>query len=109
MSFEDLLTDTCMIYNRTVDETAKTAKETFTAQSTLEKCRVMKRAASTVNPEKTQHGMVIRTVIAMRAGATVSVRDRILHENRMYEVIEVIQPRDGASVHHKNCLCEGVE
>lgn len=107
MSFNRLLSDECLIYNRSVTS-GKVTTESFSAQSSSVKCRVLKRIANTVNPEKTQYGTQIRTRIVLRKTETIARRDRILHDGTMYEVIELSKPFDRRSQHHIVAFCETV-
>jgi len=103
---EDLLIDTCTIQKRTVDSTGKTSKETWST-GTSSKCRVMRRASNR-NLEKTQHATSLSTVFALPKGTDIAIRDRISHESRIYEVIEVVKPMDSAEIHHIVAITEAI-
>jgi len=106
MSFSSLLSDSCIIKNRTVTR-GKTDTEAWSAQAPT-KCRVLKRERFTASGEKVQHATRVRTVFVLPKSAKLSVRDRIEHESRVYEVIEVIQSRGARNLHHLNAVCDTV-
>lgn len=107
MSFSQLLSDSCTIYNRTVTE-GMTDTESWTAQSSAVPCRVLKKSHSFRTEEKTQRATYVSTVFVLKKSATIAVRDRISHESRMYEVVEVVTARGASQAHHKNAICEAI-
>lgn len=106
MSFSSLLNDSCIIKNRTVTH-GKTDTESWQAQAPI-KCRVLKRERYTASGEKVQHATRVRTIVVLPKSAKLSVRDRIEHESRVYEVIEIAKSRDARKIHHLNAVCDTV-
>lgn len=106
MSFTSLLSDSCIIQNRAVTS-GKVDTESWKAQDRV-KCRVLKRERSSVSGEKVQHATRVRTVFVLPKSAKVFVRDRIEHDNRIYEVIEVVESRGSRNIHHVNAICDAV-
>ena len=106
MSFASLLSDSCIIQNRTVTS-GKTDTESWKVQAPI-KCRVLKRERHNVNGEKVQHATRVRTIFVLPKSAKLSVRDRIEHESRVYEVIEISKPHGAQSLHHVNAICDTI-
>ena len=106
MSFHSLLSDSCIIQNRTVTS-GKTDTESWEAQVPT-KCRVLKRERHTVRGEKVQHATRVRTIFVLPKSAKVLIRDRIEHDNRIYEVIEISKPHGAQRQHHINAICDTV-
>jgi len=106
MSFTSLLSDSCVIQNRTVTS-GKVDTESWKAQDSV-KCRVLKRERRSMSGEKVQHATRVRTVFVLPKSAKVYVRDRIEHDGRAYEVIEVVKPRGTRNMHHVNAVCDAV-
>lgn len=106
MSFSSLLSDSCVIKNRTVTH-GKTDTESWQAQ-TPTKCRVLKKERFLASGEKVQHATRVRTIFVLPKSAKLSVRDRIEHGSRIYEVIEIAQSRGERSLHHLNAICDTV-
>lgn len=106
MSYDGLLADSCVIYTRTQSD-GKVKAGSYTAGSPVP-CRVLKRIANTVSPEKTQFGTQMRTRVCLRKTETIARRDRILHDGVMYEVIDLVKPFDAVSQHHTVAICETV-
>jgi hypothetical protein len=107
MTFTDLFNDTCTIQKRTVTQ-GKTVTEAWTDQvPTI--CRALFQAISSRNLEKTQYATTIRVRFCLPSTASISIRDRIKHAGRIYEVIHVTPTIDGeGSVFHKVAVCEGI-
>lgn len=106
MSFSSLFGDTCVIQRRSVAR-GKIDTESWKARSPT-KCRVLKRERSSVSGEKVQTATRFRTVFVLPRSAEIAVRDRIEHENRIYEVIEITQSRGRKRLHHLNAVCDAV-
>ena len=105
MSFNDLLVDSCDILRRTVNTSGMSDTESWAFLSTA-KCRLFKNAASLYDSERTQHATIIRTRFALKAIENIRIEDRISHEGRSYEVIEIIAPFRGQTKHHKVAVCQ---
>lgn len=101
----DLLTDRCTIQARTVTR-GMTDVEAWSSQADPTPCRLLKRSAVKGNAEKTQYSTVISARFALPLSAVISIRDRILHEGRVYDVVEVIEPFAGTAKHHKVAVCD---
>ena len=108
MSYEGLLPDRCMIQARTLDPSGKTKTESWIDQAAETQCRAMFQAISRSNPDKTQNATSIRTRFALPKAAVVTIRDRIRHAGRIYDVIHVTAPFDAYELHHKIAICEAV-
>ncbi len=110
MNFGYLLNDQCTILNRTENKAGMVDTETWTAQALPVRCRVMKqinrRKTSPDGAEKVKYGTFVFTNIVLLKSTVIDIHDRISHENRMYDVIEVSQPRDSRGVHHLVAICE---
>lgn len=106
MSFSSLLSDSCIIQNRTLTR-GKTDIEAWQAQAPI-KCRVLKRERYSASGEKVQHATRVKTIFVLPKSAKFTVRDRIEHESRVYEVIEVVKPRGARHLHHVNAICDTV-
>lgn len=106
MTFSSLLSDTCVIQKRTVKR-GKTDTESWKAQASIG-CRVLKRERASAQGEKVQHATRIRTIFMLSIGAKIAIRDRIAHEDRVYEVIEIVQTRGVRLPHHLNAICDAV-
>lgn len=105
MSFADLLVDSCTIQNRIVDDSGMTDTESFTSQDPVS-CRVFKNSATLFNAQKAQHATAIKTRFALPVSAVIAIRDRISHEGRIYDVVEVVAPFGSNEKHHKVAICE---
>lgn len=106
MSFTALLKDLCTIENYVRDRTLKTATETWNAQKVETRCRVLKREASTYNPEQGTSTTKLRVRIVLPKSAIIGTRDRIVHDGRRYEVLE-INLAGGYGTHHIVAICNG--
>jgi hypothetical protein len=103
VSYSDLLVDSCQIYTRTVDTSGMTDLEAWAAGTTVP-CRVLKRAATLFNAEKTQHTTAIKSRFALQD--SVATGSKLLHEGRFYDVVEVIEPFNRQQKHHVIAVCE---
>lgn len=106
MSFSALLNDSCIIQRRIVTR-GKVDTESWQPSDKIS-CRVLKKERYQAQGEKVQRAQRIRTIFVLPKGSNVALHDRIAHEDRIYEVIEVISPRDSSSVHHINAICDAV-
>lgn len=108
MSILMLMSDSCTILARSVTA-GKIDAESWTAQATPTKCRVLKQAISPRSTANTQRSTVIRTRFALPPTAVIALRDRIQHGQRVYDVIEVTPATDGTGRHsHTVAVCEGI-
>jgi len=105
VSLLSLLADTCTIRRRTLVTSGMTDTETFADAGTA-RCRLLKNSATLFNAEKAQHATAIKTRFVLPVDTIVAIRDRILHEGRAYEVVEVIAPFNTRQKHHKIAVCE---
>lgn len=106
MSLSSLLSDSCIIQNRTVTR-GKTDVESWHDQAPT-KCRVLKKERFLASGEKVQHAARVRTIFVLPKSAKLFVHDRIRHEDRVYEVIEVTKSMDARALHHLNAVCDTV-
>ena len=106
MSFTSLLNDSCIIQNRTVTS-GKIDAESWKAQDPI-KCRVLKKERYLASGEKVQHAARVRTIFVLPKSAKLSVYDRIEHESRVYEVIEISKSHGAQNLHHVNAICDVV-
>jgi hypothetical protein len=107
--FSVLLNDHCTILNRTT-KSGMTDSEKWTAQPVPVRCRVMKqvsrRKTSSDSAEKVKYGTFVFTNIVLLKSAVIEIHDRISHENRTYDVIEVSRPRNSRGVNHLVAICD---
>ena len=114
MSFSQLINDHCTIQNRTADTTGKSDTETFTAQATPTRCRVItqvsRRRSGASDAEKLQYATLVYTTFALPKTASIGIHDRIAYpvtNGQTFDVIAVIQARDAKGVRHLVAQCEG--
>ncbi len=107
MSYATLLADSCVIQRKSVLANGKTDLETFSNIGPIS-CRVLKRSAVKGNVTTAQYSTVVSTRFVLPKGADVLIRDRILHEGRVYDVIEVVQPFNMKEKHHVIAICEAI-
>lgn len=109
MSWPQLLNDRCRIQTRVVTP-GMVDTEVFTPQATETRCRVIKqpsrRRTSPDSAEKIQYGTFIFTNIVLPKNAIIVIHDRVEHKGRVYDVLEVIEARDGKGPHHLVALCD---
>jgi hypothetical protein len=108
-TYPPLLSDRCTILNRTVTSGMRDT-EKWTAQAIPVRCRVMKqinrRRTSSDSAEKVKYGTFVFTNIVLPKTAVIEIHDRISHENRIYDVMEVSRPRNSRTVNHLVAFCE---
>jgi hypothetical protein len=105
LSFNSLLIDRCSILTKLVDSSGMTDTETFQTASTDVPCRIFKNSATLFNPDKAQHGVMIRTRVSFLSTQSIPSGARIVHEGRGYQIVEVIEAKS-TRVHHKVAVCE---
>lgn len=107
MSLSSLLPDTCSIQRKTVTE-GMIDTESWATLATGVRCRVMKRSSVKTSPQTAQWATVISTRFVLSKNQTIAIRDRIIHEGRTYDVIELVEPFDQRAKHHRIAVCEAV-
>lgn len=105
MSFQSLLIDRCDILTKLVDSSGMTDYETFETRYASVPCRIFKNSATLFNPEKAQHGVMIRTRVSFPSTQSIPAGARIVHDGRGYQIVEVIEAKS-TRVHHKVAVCE---
>lgn len=108
MSFRSLLTDSCVIQTRTVVTSGMRDTETWADQPTATPCRKITRNTIKGNVEKTQYSTVVQARFVVPLSAVVSLRDRISHGGRVYDIAEIIVPHDRRGAFHQIVVCEAV-
>ena len=107
MSFSNLLIDRCNVLRKVVDTSGMNDTESFETVATNVPCRILKKAASLFNPDKAQHGVVIRIKITFLSTQSLTAGGMIVHEGRGYQIVEVT-PASTTQLHHQVAICEVV-
>ena len=108
MSFEDFLINRCTIQRKAINTSGKTDTESFTDLATNVRCRLLKNSTTRYNADKAQHATMIRSRVAFLAGQSIAKDDRIILENRAYDVVDVIAASDTSVQRHSVAVCDAV-
>jgi hypothetical protein len=106
VSLAAALDETCTHLVRTVTS-GKVDTESWASAGTVV-CRKLTRESHVINLEKTQSATRIRTRFMLPRTFTGCMRDRLQHEDRVYEIVEIIAARRIGSVSHLVAVCEAV-
>lgn len=105
MSFDSLLIDRCSILTKLVDTSGMYDTETFQTSYSNIPCRILRSSTTLFNPDKAQHGVMIKTKINFQGSQTIPRGGRIVHDGRAYQVVDVIDAQS-TQLHHKVAICE---
>lgn len=70
--------------------------------------KLVRDSQMTADIDTVKNASRVRTRFVFKKGTNILIRDRIKHESRMYEVIEVVQPHDARGKHHVIAICDAV-
>jgi hypothetical protein len=107
MSYDGLLVDRCVIQARSVNSSGMDDTESWSSGTSVP-CRKLTRSTVKGNADKTQFSTVISTRFALLISTAISPRDRILHEGRIFTVIDVLSAFDARKKRIKTAICEAI-